>query len=170
MNSADQLRQEASEHLQKAQDSFDRSDTDGCLSQWAHGISAQQKQAKAKLIEAGGLSDFTGLYEGDRRVAAKTISKSFSGHTSYSWLLNDAEAARFGRRFIPCGKNSKIQRDLGLAERKEMAPAYVTTGGGGKGLAGAASVRVMVLRSTRDDEWGMKARLMTAAELEARNA
>ena len=34
----------------------------------------------------------------------------------YQWVLPADAAARYGRRYIPMGKNSRVQRDLGLRE------------------------------------------------------
>ena len=158
-----ELRAEASEHDQKAFDSFERCDTDGFLSQWAHGFLAQEARAKADLLEAGGVSEFEGLYEGDRRIAAKVIrvKNPFSHKTDSVWLLREDEEAKFGRKFIPfdyTGKG-KIQKKLGLTQRREMAKAFVTTTSNGTGLSGAASARVVTLRCTREDEWGLNAEL-----------
>lgn len=56
--SADQLRAEAAQHEQDAQDSYERCDTDGFLSQWASGMTAQRKRLQATIVEAGGVATF----------------------------------------------------------------------------------------------------------------
>ena len=66
----------AAEHRAKADaadkrvsESIARSDTDGFLSQWAGGLTAQLERRRAEIAEAGDVATFTGLYFGDERVA-----------------------------------------------------------------------------------------------------
>lgn len=147
-------RQRAADLDRAAQESFERSDTDGFLSQWAHGIRAQQLRAQADIDENGGRAQFPGLYEGDRRVNAKLVD----GRYGLVWLLGDEEAERFGRRFVPFDNShdavlfegsgrSRVQRDLGLVQRYELAPARAVIRSSGTGLAGAASAYVTVIRT-----------------------
>lgn len=154
---AETLRREADAHRQAAQDSFDRCDTDGFVSQWASGIMARLADARARLAENGGRAIFTGLYEGDRRVIAKVVQTRFGS----SWMLDDAEAAKFGRKFIPLQSHngrSRVQAQLGLSERDEWQTAAANTAGGGTGLAGACSVFVETYRT--GDKWGRDAELI----------
>jgi hypothetical protein len=39
-----------------------------------------------------------------------------------SWLLGDEDADRYGRRFIPYGSNSRIQRSHGLKQTEAVEP------------------------------------------------
>lgn len=160
----EELKKEISAHEQEAFDSFERCDTDGFLSQWAHGLMSQEKRAKVALLENGGRDTFNGLYEGDRRVAAKTVQvrNQFSHKMETMWLLRDDEAAKFGRKWIKFDYTGKgrIMKSLGLSQREEMAKAYVTTVSNGTGLAGAATARVVTLRDKREDEWGLSATLL----------
>ena len=146
MTTAQQHRESASNHLDAQYQSFERCDTDGFMSQWAHGVMAQVHQAKAEIIENGNMAVFDGLYDGDRRVMAKIIDTQFGA----SWLLSDEEAIKYGRKFVPIGSNSRVQKQLGLRQRDEMAPAWVTTGGGS-----ITSVRAIVFRT--GDKWGSDA-------------
>ncbi len=141
----------AAEHRAKADaadkrvsESIARSDTDGFLSQWAGGLTAQLERRLAEIAEAGDVATFTGLYFGDERVAAKlvTFRCKFSFTDKSNWFLDKAEEKRFGRRFIPSGPRSRIQKQLGLSERKELAPAYAFMNGSGRGLSGNAWVAV----------------------------
>ena len=150
---AQQCESQARECEERSRESFDRCDTDGFLSQWASDISARKYRLQATIERNGGLSDFWGLYVGDRRVAAKIIGTQYG----VCWLLRDDEADHYGRRFIPTGKRSRIQKRLGLSERKESAPAAATIKGSGTGLAGAASCYVSTYRT--GDEWGQDALL-----------
>jgi len=129
---AEALEAEAREATQRAYDSFERSDTDGCLTQWAAGITADLRRVQARILRDGEKASFCGLYEGDRRVAARLITTQFGT----SWLLRDDEALRFGRKFIPEGDNSRVQKTLGLHEAMETAPAAAKTASNGTGLSG----------------------------------
>jgi hypothetical protein len=147
---AEQYREEARKHLAAKEESFDRCDTDGFLSQWSSGLSARLCSAKAELVANGKMSDFVGLYDGERRLAAKLVN----GQYGLVWLLREDEEARYGRKFVPTGKRSTVQRRLGLSECKELAPAWATITGSGRGLSG--NVWVEVYR-TDASEWGQGA-------------
>lgn len=139
MDKADELRAEAQECREEARDSFERCDTDGFLSQWASRMTAQLKDAQADVAERGGLAYFRGLYHGERRVAAR---EHWNKWGKRQWLLRNDEAKAFGRRFIPGGDSSRIQRQLGLLERRELAPGVAELQGQGTGLSGCANVHV----------------------------
>jgi hypothetical protein len=162
-NDAAALRQMAAECERRSEESFQRSDTDGFLSQWASDISAQQYRRQAQIAEHGGKAMFTGLYEGNRRVAAKIISQPAYNRpwaTTYVWLLKDEEAGKFGRRFVPLGEKSRVQKALGLREASEMAPAKAIVSTGGRkntGLSGCANAFVTTKRT--GDEWGLDSEL-----------
>jgi len=75
------LKAEAAEHLRKREESFDRCDTDGFLSQWAHGISSSRDQLAATVAEQGFTSEFPGLFDlQGNLVAAKLISVASRYH------------------------------------------------------------------------------------------
>ena len=145
----------ASKHIQKAHDSFERCDTDGFVSQWASGITAELNREKARICRQEGLDTFTGLYSGDTRVRAKKVNSRYGT----AWLIDDCDQhLTGGRAFIPVGKGSTVQRKLGLSERPELAPAWACTAGNGeKGLAGAHTVRVITFRT--GCKWGSDAKL-----------
>lgn len=149
---AEALEAQAQDAIQRAHDSFERSDTDGYLTQWACGITADLRRRQAQILRDGGKATFPGLYENDRRVAARLIETQFGP----SWLLRDDEAARFGRRFIPEGDNSRIQKKLGLNEKPEMAPAAAKTASNGTGLSG----NVWVETYRTGCRWGSDAQIM----------
>lgn len=144
----------ASQNLQDSHDSFERCDTDGFVSQWASGITAELNREKARICRQEGLDTFNGLYSGDIRVRAKKVSSRYGT----AWLIDDCDQhLTGGRAFIPVGKGSTVQRKLGLSERPELAPAWVCTAGSGNGLAGAHSVRVITFRT--GCKWGSDAKL-----------
>lgn len=153
---SEDFRKEAAAADKSAADSFERSDTDGFLSQWASGLTAQLARLKAEIIDDGGTAIFAGLFEGDRRVSAKMIKTKFGS----SWLLNEAEEgeliAKRGKVFLPTGEKSRILKELGLAQRKERAPAAAFMNGRGTGLSGSAWPDIF----RTGDKWGSDAALL----------
>jgi hypothetical protein len=153
---ANDYRHEAAENYRREQESFDRSDTDGFLSQWASSITGRLNEAKAKIKENGDKAEFVGLYEGNRRVKAKVIETRFGT----CWLLHEDEEmlrARRGKPFLPTGKRSRVLKRLGLQEKPEEAPAWATLDGNGTGLSGACSAYVKTFRT--GDPWGTDAEM-----------
>lgn len=72
------LRAEAADLEQQAYDSFERCDTDGALSQWASGVTAQLRRAEAALLEAGGRARFPALFTLDGQlVPAWTVQAAY---------------------------------------------------------------------------------------------
>lgn len=146
MNASEHMEQ-AFEHDRKAEESFGRCDTDGFVSQWAHGVMSAKHRLQAELDEAGGLAEFDTLMQGDRKVDAKLVAGQFGT----VWLLAEEEEDRFGRKFVPFSDTgrSRVQKSLGLHQSTEMAPGVVVMSGSGTGLGGAASVRPIIIRTTR---------------------
>ena len=128
------------------------------LSQWGSGLNARLHDLFADIIDKGHRWEFVGLFDGDRRVKAKVIATKFEHHRSHCWLLHDDEKdliKRRGKKFLPCGKNSRILKGLGLVESLELAPAWAAISGSGTGLSGATSCQP---RAFRDGcEWGSDA-------------
>ena len=147
---ATQHRQDASDAELRKSESIERSDTDGFLSQWANGITADLARARAKVADNDGKAEFRGLFTEDgTRVEAKIIINRWN---QSSWMLTRKAEAEHGRRFIPACKSrgtSRIQKALKLHEEQEMANALAVTTGSGTGLAGACSVHVTVVRTDR---------------------
>ena len=145
----------AARNEQAKSDSWERSDTDGFVSQWASGITADLNREKARISRQEGLDTFNGLYSGDTRIRAKIVN----GQYGSVWLIDDCDQhLTGGRKFIPTGSRSRVQRELGLSERQETAPAWVCTAGSGTGLSGACSVRVITFRT--GCKWGSDAKLV----------
>jgi hypothetical protein len=107
---------EAAEHRaaseashRRSAESFERSDTDGFLSQFCSDLTGRLERRLAEICENEGRDKFKGLYEGERRVAARkmTFANKFAGYgTVTKWLLHDDEAERYGRKWIP-GRGSR---------------------------------------------------------------
>lgn len=131
-------------------ESFERSDTDGFLSQWASGLSAQESSAKAELAAAGGTIETQALFLLDGTVAS---THEIHGQYGYSWVLNDIAAEALGRRFLSTSGARKGQRRYDADRAKGVTlgtirvPGYVTMSGadGARGLGGCLSVHVVTL-------------------------
>jgi len=135
------LREGAKTSQQKEEESFQRSDTDGFLSQWAHGIGARLDNARAEILESGGTAEFSRLFEDDREVPCREIE----GRWGWSWmLLDDDDVAKFGRKFIPRGSKSRVQKQLGLCEKLVSKRAWAKIHSSGSGLASCASATIAV--------------------------
>jgi len=152
-----QYEQEALDHKREASESFDRCDTDGFLSQWASGVNAQLATARAQLVRDGKKAEFEGLYEGNKRIPAQITDvphPKFKWQRVKTWILRDqVDIRRFGRKFIPCGSNSRVQKNLGLCEKIEVDDAWAELRGKGHGLSGSCWVQI-----ERTDEWGTNAK------------
>ena len=118
---AQEYRDDADASARRAHESRLRDD-DGWRSEAASDLMARLSRTKADLIDAGKVAEFAGLFDGERRLAAKIIPTQYGS----AWLLTDDEIARYGRTFIPTGKRSRVQKDLGLHEADETAPAWAT--------------------------------------------
>lgn len=135
---AAELRASAAAHDQEAYDSFERCDTDGFLSQWASGLTAQLERRKADILDAGGVAEFPALFdvETGERVAAKLID----GRFGLCWALCD-EAGDFTGTFISAfPKRESTMAKKGFREGRETVEAFAVMDGRGTGLSGTAWV------------------------------
>jgi hypothetical protein len=158
-------------------ESFERSDTDGFLSQWAGGLTASKWRLKAGIIQNGGYAEFTVLVDSGGTVVS---DRTFTNQYGTSWIVMDEHQGRVGRKFIPHDgshietnergytfyedgeegykpSRSRVQKRLGLRQERRQAQAWVCVTGSGKGLSGAASCGVECF-PLRDDEKRMKLR------------
>src|SRR5215467_366677 len=85
---AQQERETAAAHREAAAESFERCDTDGFVSQWAHGVLGQQHDLQARIEERGGTWTFTGLFDivSGKRVEARLVSTRYGR----SWCIRDS--------------------------------------------------------------------------------
>lgn len=141
---AQELRQMAADCYQQKQESWERSDTDGFLTQWASGLSASLYIAQAEIVENGGKWEFPGLFDvaTGNRVPAKQIScyNKFAYRHETRWALFDPETGKLTGVFYPCGDRSRKLKAAGLIERPELVPAKAEIVGQGTGLSGSAWV------------------------------
>lgn len=122
---ASDLREKARTHESEAHASFERCDTDGALSQWAHGISAEVARKEADLIEAGGVHEFPALFDLEGNyVPARLID----GRYGLCWMLLDAEGECSG--FVSAfPKRRATMVGKGYLEGYVVRPARVVTAG-----------------------------------------
>lgn len=72
---AAQYREAAKKSRQRVSESWDRSDTDGFMSQWAGDLTAQMYELQAKILDEGGTAEFPALFNlSGELVAAKLVS------------------------------------------------------------------------------------------------
>lgn len=143
---AARLRTEAAAHWQERADSFERCDTDGFLSQWASGLTAQHRSAEARLLEDGGVAEFITLFDLDGNWVP---SRLVEGKYGTSWMVLDETGKRTGVYvpYLPKRRDTLAKR--GYVEGYAMFPAKIDYVGG---QGGAATVRVGRVRTSRDHE------------------
>ena len=141
---AQELRDGARKWEQEAKDSFERCDTDGFVSQWASGLTASKMHLEADLIETPerwfpALFDLNGI-----RVRAKLHNGPFG----QCWMFVDANDKPTGQFITAFPKRESTMEKKGYREDEELAPGKAKiVGGGGKGLAGAASCYAAIVRN-----------------------
>ena len=145
MTTAAEHRAKAADSERRRHESEERSDTDGFLSQWAHGITGRMEQRNAEIADAGGIVTFYKeqlLDLENNPVAAKLIQ----GKYGLCWALED-EAGKFTGTFISAHpKREATMHKKGYQETRMLivaeAEAYIA--GSGTGLSGAASCSVAI--------------------------
>lgn len=153
LNEAARHLAEAAQHEQNAADSWERSDTDGFVSQWASGVLAREARLNAELAAAGGVAEFPALFDLDGNlVAAKLVQlddRYRPGWKISKWIvLADDDPNSSAVKWItafPVRKSTMTRK--GYTEGYVKAPARVATGGSGRGLSGALSVSVYTERT-----------------------
>lgn len=136
------VRKEKAHALAKRKaDSFERCDTDGFLSQWADGLGSQREEVNAEIAAEGGYALFPCLFDKATGQPLRCAQKPSKFGGSY-WLLGDEEAEKYGRRFVPFGSRSRVQKDIGLYQGEVWQPAKADFMGTGTGLSGRCWVAV----------------------------
>lgn len=144
-----QLRERAAAHDREAHDSFERCDTDGFLSQWASGLTAQQLRREATIAENGGVASFLALFTtGGEWVPAKPID----GRYGTRWMVLDTTGKATGEflPYLPVRRDTLAKR--GYVEGYACWPAKAAIHGTGRGLSGAATCRVVNRKTVPDHQ------------------
>lgn len=129
------LRNKAGDNRQSAQDSFDRCDTDGFLSQWASGICAQRDDHAADVAELGGLWTFPALFDlNGKLVAAKLIQTAYGLRWGVLQTDDPNSSVVKWLAFAPARKSTLEKH--GFREGTVLAPAYADIRGDKTAYAG----------------------------------
>lgn len=142
--SAEEHRRLAREADQEAYDSFERCDTDGFLSQWASGLTAQQHRLAAEIADAGGRRSFRALFDLEGNlVPAKEIPTRYG--TAWGILEGDDPHGAIAKwvnqsRARSATKRIRSMEAKGYREGRVMARARAAIVGSGQGLSGSAWV------------------------------
>jgi hypothetical protein len=153
MKTADDYRADAAKHRQDAADSWERSDTDGFLSQWASGLTAQLADTKADLADRGNRAYFaryvlTDAKTGERVDDARLVDTRYGR----KWVVNTADGAVWINH-LPARKSTQERK--GFIESVEIfeAEAFAKIDGKGRGLSGSAWVAVHARLANGDADW-----------------
>lgn len=154
----ERLRDTRKASIQAERESFDRCDTDGFLSQWAHGMGAQRDARQIEILENGGHVRVRVLCDADGNIVS-TGTRVFPNRnapwtSSRVWDLGrDAQVLGWARRWVPVGERSRVQRSLGVHEEFRWVPGYakITAPEGARGLGGCASAFVGHFRSDTNE-------------------
>lgn len=145
----DELRAHARESYKRREESWERSDTDGFLSQWASDMTGRKYNAMADLKENGGMVEVRALFDAETGEVASTHSDW--GQWGPYWVLNDKATEKYGKRFFSESKaNTSAKRHAthkakGFTIGRIKVKGYVTIAGSGTGLSGAANAYVTTL-------------------------
>lgn len=109
----------------KNRDHLDVSDC--ALSSWADGQMRVYHQLALDLLENGKAIGIDGPAAEKTVLCDKRTGRELDAwtiRTQYGtcWMLADEEEARYGRKFIPTGPRSRVQRQLELGEFRKMTP------------------------------------------------
>ena len=150
MTTATAYREQAQAARQAAADSWERSDTDGFVSQWASGLTAREYDLKADLAERGGLDAFyDAVIDADGNAApARLVETRYGTKVAIFASWDDAET--YGAPVKAwAAPTDRALRKYGLRMAWRTAPAKVVYTGSGKGLAGAMSVGLAIVPTTK---------------------
>ena len=117
-----QLQASAAAHEKEAFDSFERCDTDGFMSQWASGLSAQHDRLEAQLVLNGGVAKFPALFDLQGNwVPARLIYAKYGP----CWMVLDNEGKFDGHFVSAYPKQRKTIANKGFLEGTVLRPAKV---------------------------------------------
>ncbi len=137
------LRAAAAAADKEAADSFERCDTDGFVSQWASGLTADKLRRQAQIVEDGGMAVFPALFDLDTNapVPARLVKTRYGTKfavfaTAADALANHANVIAWIDPFV----SEKTLARKGYKVADVWAPAVADITGTGHGLSGSAWV------------------------------
>ncbi len=149
---ADEHRQKAAQLSQDAQDSFERSDTDGFLSQFASTVMSSKELLQARIVDNGGKWEFRALFDlKGNLIPAKTFENQYRD-TTWGILETEDPQSSFVAYVSQSKANDKTKFIKNMAKKGYYVgavevPAYADLAGSGKGMGGLCSVHAVVRRS-----------------------
>lgn len=142
---ADELREAAAERERSAQESWERSDTDGFLSQWASGLTAQLYRTQATLADGDGTDEFPAVFTTDgERVPARQVRTRYG--TKWAVFASAEEFDSYNGDIIAWLSWPETARQAANLAKKGYRIGYVRAKaravikGTGTGLSGQAWV------------------------------
>lgn len=128
---AEELRELGRQRDREAADSFDRCDTDGALSQWANGITAEKYRLQADVAENGGMWTFPALFDLEGSLIP---ARECYGEYGSFWSCLNADGSRTGRTVGESQAQNEKTRLRNNARKgfyvgTVLAPARVVTRG-----------------------------------------
>lgn len=145
------LQEQRKAALDRVEESWQRSDTDEFLSQWANDLEARRISRQIEVLKNGGCWTFDVLVHvaTGEVIATKTYSFAVPNLPSYmnvvnvKWRVEDKFLPLTnGKKWIPEGHKSRIQKQLGLKQEARWFKARAVITGSGRGLSGNAWVTV----------------------------
>jgi hypothetical protein len=136
---AEEWREKAAASERSVQESWERSDTDGFLSQWASGLGAQEARENARIAEAGG-----------RQLFSKLVLETLDGEATDARRVE----TRYGTRwrldstdewlaYLPERESTLAKKGYREARIYATAEAKARIVGSGTGLSGNAWVQTI---------------------------
>jgi hypothetical protein len=144
--SAAYCREQAADCRRRSAESWDRSDTDGFLSQWASDTTAREWDLKAELADEGWTTEMVALFDLEGNMIP---AKEIDGQFGPVWMLLDKNGQKRGWFNMSSAQKAETRRKnnakKGVYVGTVRVPVHVEmSGGGGRGLGGAMSVRPVI--------------------------
>ena len=122
----EQWRQMAREARHRSAESWERSDTDGFLSQWASDTMAARYSDNATIADDGGMIEYPALFDLDGHVIR---ARYFEGTYGWCWMVLDQEGQRTGQYLTESGARKAStrmanNRKKGFTIGRVMIPAH----------------------------------------------
>ena len=124
-------------HSKRNVERLDLDVSDSALSSWASDQTIKAENLALDALKLGaehGNTEPRGYFRKLATLSGEIIdAKLFiNPYDNYTWLLSDAAAQKYGRKFIPAGTSSRIQKSPGLQEVEALRQAkrYIISKGG----------------------------------------
>lgn len=152
--SAEAHRKRSEELEQEAADSWERSDTDGFLSQWASRLGSRRELLQADIDEKNGLWEHSALFDLNGNMVPATRHDSKYGGNVWRVFSGEAFTSEIKEWFNPSKARNKKTRLTNNAKKgyyigSVLAPSHAEMFGSGTGLGSLHTVYAGVERDDR---------------------